>query len=146
MSMGNSKTKKIIVDGKSKMDRTPAKPLNLFVKAKLLDTLRRNDISIKIFRRAGDDTYTVTDAKGDELFSFDNAWDCGYYNISVGNIIVAEMDWFESDNYTNKYQQDMFDVLKAIQDKQNELRLIKESKQALTAEEIRALKALELQR
>ena len=133
-------------NGKLKMDRMPGKPLNPYIKARLLDTLKRNDINIEVSRRAGDDTYTIKDSKGTILFSFDNAWDCGYYNITVGNLIVAEMDWFENDNHTNKYQQDMFDVLNAITKQQKEMRLIKEGKQTLTPEEIHALKILEWQR
>ena len=83
------------------------------------------------------------------LFSYDNAWDYGYYKITVANsqpnaqpVVVAEMDWFENDQYTNPQQQDIFDIFKALQSKSAELRKIEEGRKNLTEAELQALKSL----
>lgn len=150
MSMGNAKKETVFYNGKERTSRIPQKPLNPIVKATLLTTLKRNDIKITRKATPGDDIYTVTDAAGKMLFSYGNAWDYGYYRIYVANqnqgaepIMVAEMDWYEGDGYTNPQQQDIFDIAHAMQEKSRELDRINEAQNSLTPEEIMALKTLE---
>ena len=96
--MGNSESKKIMVNGREVIDRTPAKKLNPHVKAQLLTTLKRDDIVIETKRAPGSDTFYIKDITTDKrLFSFDCAWDYGYYSITIGDTIFAEMDWLEND-------------------------------------------------
>lgn len=154
MSMGKAK-KETVVDaaGNKRTSRIPQKPLNQFIKAALLTLLKRDDISIKDDIRAGSNTITVRDSKGKYLFSYDNAWDYGYYRIFMANpkegaepLLVAEMDWYENDLYTNPQQQDVFDVFKALNKKRDELQSIEKARNALTPEEVQALKALGMAR
>ena len=144
MAMGQSEAKKITVNGREVTDRTPAKKLNPFVKAKLLAILERKDIFITQDVRAGDNTYTVhnKDAKGPVFFVVLNAWDYGYYSISINNTIVAEMDWYENDGNTNKDQKDIFDVLEATHKKLQGQSYISEAEKQLTKQEMAALEYL----
>lgn len=154
MSMGNAKKETVVgADGKKRTSRIPQKPLNQFIKAALLTLLKRDDISIKDDVRAGSNTITVLDSKGKYLFSYDNAWDYGYYRIFMANpkegaepLLVAEMDWYENDLYTNPQQQDIFDVFKALNKKRDELQSIEKARNALTPEEVKALQALGMAR
>lgn len=142
--MGNSESKKIMVNGREVIDRTPAKKLNPYIKAQLLTTLKRDDIVIETKRAPGSDTFYIKDITTDKrLFSFDCAWDYGYYSITIGGTTFAEMDWFENDGNTNKEQQDIFDVLKAIQKKQTEMHEIAQGFQRLTPQERVALQILD---
>lgn len=154
MSMGKAKKETVVgADGNKRTSRIPQKPLNQFIKAALLTLLKRDDISIKDDIRAGSNTITVRDSNGKYLFSYDNAWDYGYYRIFMANpkegaepLLVAEMDWYENDLYTNPQQQDVFDVFKALNKKRDELQSIEKARNALTPEEVQALKALGMAR
>ncbi|MFQ6739683.1 MAG: hypothetical protein ACLRFJ_03390 [Alphaproteobacteria bacterium] len=154
MNMGNAKKETVVdANGNKRTSRIPQKPLNQFVKAALLTLLKRDDISIKNDISAGSNTITVLDSNGKYLFSYDNAWDYGYYCIFVANpkegakpLLVAEMDWYESDSYTNPQQQDIFDVFKALNKKRDELQSIEKARQDLTPEEVQALQALGMSR
>ena len=145
MSMGDSAISKFEVKGRMITNRTPSKLLNPYIKAQLLATLKRGDIVIETKRAPGSDTYYIKDQTDKKLFSFDCAWDYGYYNITLGGsgMTVAEMDWFENDGHTNKEQQDIFDVLNAINAKQKELHEIQLGWQRLTPQERVALSVLD---
>lgn len=143
MSMGDSKATKLEVKGRMVTNRTPSKVLNPYIKAQLLATLKRSDIVIHEKRVPGSDTFYIEDTNEKRLFSFDCAWDYGYYSIILGDVMVAETDWYESDDYTNKEQQDIFDILNAIQAKQKEQREIAQGWQHLTIQERKALQILE---
>ena len=136
MSMGASKTTKIQVNGRTVTNREPSKKLNPLVKASLITTLKRNDIVIEEKASAGSTTMYIKDKSGKVLFSYDNAWDYGYYNIVVNGTMVAEMDWFENDDHTNQAQQDIFDIF-------NEVTKRYKAQQALTNADVMALKFLE---
>lgn len=144
MSMGQSKSERFKDQhGIVRVNRTPVKPLNLFVKASLLLTLNRDDIFVRENRRPGSDEYTAVDANGEEKFRFDNAWDYGYYVIYSGTgAILAEMDWYENDGNTNKQQQDIFDVLNKMIAKAGETQRIEEGRRNLTQEEFDALQSM----
>ena len=143
MSMGQSKTERFKDQyGNTLVNRTPVKVLNPFVKANLLLTLKRDDVFATWFRSPGSDMYYVKDASGKQLFTFDNAWDYGYYIIQAGDKVLAEMDWFEDDGHTNKEQQDIFDVLKAVMDKFEETERIEEGRRNLTQDEAQALQSM----
>ena len=142
--MNESKVEKIMVNGTQVNNRIPAKKLNPFIKAQLLTTLKRDDIVIETKHSPGSDDYYVKDNSNKVLFSFDNGWDYGFYSITLGGTVVAAMDWFENDNYTNADQQSIFDVLKAIQTKAHEQSVIEKAKRTLTPEEIAALAILEV--
>jgi len=150
MTMGRAKIEQVLDSkGMMRQSRIPQKPLNLYIKGALLAILERNDIKIKSTNHAGSSVFTVTDSKGKYLFSYDNAWDYGYYRIFMANskaegepILVAEMDWYENDGYTNKQQQDIFDVFEAIKVKAAKLDEIEAARQSLTAEEVLALQAM----
>lgn len=150
MSMGNAKIEKVIdKNGNERTSRIPQKPLNKFMKSQLLTVLKRDDITIETKADAGSREYRILDKDGKLLFLYDNVWDYGYYYISVPNpeagkgpIIVAEMDWFENDSYTNPQQQDIFDIFHAIGDREIELRKIAEARKNLTESEMLALKSL----
>lgn len=154
MSMGGAKIEKVMdSDGVQRNSRIPQKPLNKYIKATLLTLLKRDDIKINDDIRAGSNTATVTDSKGKYLFSYDNAWDYGYYRIFMANpkegaepILVAEMDWYENDLYTNSQQQDVFDVFHALNEKRDELQAIEKARNDLTPEEVQALQALGITR
>lgn len=140
-------------DGNKRTSRIPQKPLNQFIKAALLTLLKRDDISIKDDIRAGSNTITVLDLNGKYLFSYDNVWDYSYYRIFMANpkegaepLLVAEMDWYENDLYTNPQQQDVFDVFKALNKKRDELQSIEKARKDLTPEEVQALQALGMAR
>jgi hypothetical protein len=148
MSMGQAKATSL---GNGKTNRIPQKPLNKFVKAQLLATLKRDDIKITFKAEPGVTTTTVSDSMGNPLFVYENAWDYGYYNIQVPDsktkgdtIMIAEMDWYESDDNTNTQQQDIFDISKALETRRHELETIEEDRKNLTPEEIQALKVLGL--
>lgn len=148
MSMGDAKVETL---SNNKRSRIPQKPLNKFIKAQLLATLKRDDITIETKPDWGRHDTLVKDTKGKTLFGYHCAGDYGYYNIWVPapkagaeNIVVAEMDWFENDNYTNPQQQDIFDVFDATDAKSRELEAIKKDRESLTPEEIQALKTLGL--
>jgi len=150
MSMGNAK-QEIVTDanGKKRTSRIPQKPLNPYIKSALLTLLERKDISIKYDMRPASTVISVLDSKGKLLFSYDNAWDYGYYCIFMANpkegekpLLVAEMDWYESDFYTNPQQQDIFDVFNALNKKHEELQSIEKARKDLTPEEVQALQAL----
>lgn len=150
MSMGDAKIQKITdVNGNERTSRIPQKALNPFIKSKLLTLLKRDDITIETVNEPGSTELIVRDEGGKMLFSYDNAWDYGYYKIAVANsqpnaqpVVVAEMDWFENDQYTNPQQQDIFDIFKALQSKSAELRKIEEGRKNLTEAELQALKSL----
>ena len=142
--MGESKAQKRTINGRTVTDRTPAKKLNPFVKSKLLATLKRDDITIEKNQDWGSDTYIVKDSKATVLFSYHNVWDYGYYYITVGNIVIAETDWFENDGHTNAEQQSIFDIFNAITEKYRELQLIKDAAKVLTPDEIKALELLNM--
>lgn len=161
MSLGDAKIEKVKdSNGQQRNSRIPQKPLNKYIKAALLTLLKRDDIKIKDDVQAGSNVATITDLKGKYLFSYDNAWDYGWYRIFMANpkegakpILVAEMDWYENDGYTNPQQQDVFDIFNAInrkrvelREKQDEMLAIEKSRKDLTPEEIQALKALGIAR
>jgi hypothetical protein len=137
MSMGDSKAQEVNIDGRVCIKRTPAKKLSASTKAKILRILQRNDINVGVKQlMTRSETYYVKDAAGNKLLVVGDAYRRGYYNIILDGVVVAEMDWFESDGMTTKEQQDIFDVLKAVQKKEN-LTRIKDYK---TLDEIRAWK------
>lgn len=144
--------------GNTYIDRVPEKKLNPFVKAKLLATLKRDDITIDSDNYAGSNVWTVSDKKG-KIFWYDNGWDYGTYRIFTPNptkkdskpICIAEMDWYENDGHTNPDQQNIFDIFNTIVRRQKELEAAKandqtkkleEARASLTAEEVLALQAL----
>lgn len=148
MSMGQAKATSL---GNGKTNRIPQKPLNKFVKAQLLATLKRDDIKITFKAEPGVTTTTVSDSKGNPLFIYENAWDYGYYNIQVPDstakgktIMIAEMDWYESDDNTNTQQQDIFNIADALHARRLELEAIEKDRENLTPEDIQALKVLGL--
>lgn len=61
-------------------------------------------------------------------------------------ILVAEMDWYENDLYTNSQQQDVFDIFHALNEKRDELQDIEKARNDLTPEEVQALQALGITR
>ena len=143
--------------GNTYINRVPKKKLNPFVKAKLLATLKRDDIIIDPKLRAGSNTWVVKDSKGKLLFSYENGWDYGYYYIEAQNpntkenVKVAEMDWYENDGHTNAEQQDIFDIFNKVVSRQKELEAAKANNQAqkleqarkeLTADEVFVLQGL----
>ena len=145
--MGQSKTKKIVVNGREVIDRTPAKKLNPYIKAQLLTTLKRDDIVIEMeFPQEGYITYYIKDGTtGKRLFSFDSVWDPAYCSITIGGITVAVADQFTKNGYVTEAQQDVLDVLKAILAKQKELLdipQIQQGFQRLTPQERVALQVL----
>lgn len=153
MTAGKAKIEKVVdSDGVQRNSRIPQKPLNQFIKGALLAVLKRNDIKIKDNVRAGSNVLTVEDLDGNYLFSYDNAWDYGYYRIFMVNpkqaepILVAEMDWYENDLYTNSQQRDIFDIFDALNDKKVELDELENARKKLTPEEQQALKALGISR
>lgn len=136
-------------DGSTYITREVKKKLNPFVKAKLLATLKRDDIDVQIDTRAASNDWKVIDSKGKKLFWYENAWDYGYYRIFAANpdmakepICVAEMDWFENDGHTSPDQQDIFDIFDALKAKKAQLEEIEKGRQNLTYEEVMALQAL----
>ena len=127
-----------MLTNESRLNHPTVKPLNPYTRERLLATLRRNDINIDIRVRPRAKTYTIKDSKGLKLFSFDDAWGYGSYQIiTIGNTIVA---------YANKHRPDIFGILQAILKKRAEIHIVKEGKHALSPEERRALKVLEWQR
>lgn len=150
MTGGDAKVETIVdANGTKRISRIPQKPLNKLIKAALLTLLKRDDISIKDDIRASGNTFTVLDQNGKYLFSYHDAWDYGYYTISMANpnegaepLLVAEMDWRENDLYTNPQQQDVFDVFEALKKRRDELRSIEKAREDLTPEEVQALQAL----
>ena len=148
MSMGQAEANDL---GNGRTNRIPQKPLNKFVKAQLFATLKRDDIKITFNAEPGVTTTTVSDSKGNPLFIYENAWDYGYYNIQVPDpknkgqtIMIAEMDWYESDDNTNPQQQDIFNIADALHARRLELEAIEKDRENLTPEEIQALKVLGL--
>ena len=147
---GNARAEQFVdAAGRTHINRIPQKPLNKYIKATLLTWLRRDDISIKNEIYASGNTLTVFDSNGKYLFSYDNAWDYGYYCIHMASskeveepLLVAEMDWYENDLNTNSLQQDVFDVFDALDKKWKELQAIEEDRKSLTQDEIDALNAL----
>ncbi|MBR1380584.1 MAG: hypothetical protein IJ560_03265 [Alphaproteobacteria bacterium] len=153
MGMGDAKQETVVdINGKH-ISRIPQKPLNRYIKATLLTLLKRDDIKIKVNSEPGSSTVTVTDSNDKFLFAYDNAWDYGYYRIFMANpkegaepILVAEMDWYERDGYTNYQQQDIFDVSDALGAKLRQLEFIESARNNLTPEEIQAIQALGIAR
>lgn len=154
MSMGQAKVTRL-EDGR--VNRIPQKPLNGFVKAKILAYLKRDDINIKsVARSMGANAWEVTDAAGKYVMSYENAWDYGYYYIEMANpkvegqrIVVAEMDWYESDNNTNPQQYEIFDMGNEMEKRAVELKKQRETsvdleaeRKKMTSDEILALKTL----
>ncbi len=143
--------------GHTYVDRVPTKKLNPFVKAQLLATLKRDDITIEEKPDWGATHWSVKDSNVALLFTYENAWDYGYYYIEVpsqktkNNIKVAEMNWYEADNHTNPDQKDIFDIGNALAERKKELekaktanqsKKLEEARQNLTAEEVLALQTL----
>lgn len=154
MSMGQAKVTKL-ADGRT--NRIPQKPLNGFVKAKILSYLKRDDINIKpVTRSMGANAWEVTDMAGEYVMSYENAWDYGYYYIEMANpaqkgqrIVVAEMDWYEADNNTNPQQQEIFNISNEMEKRAEELKKLRANsvdleaeRKKLTPDEILALKTL----
>ena len=154
MSMGQAKVIEL-ADGRK--NRIPQKPLNGFVKAKILAYLKRDDIDIKpVTRSMGATAWEVKDGAGKYVMSYENAWDYGYYYIEMANpkvegqrIVVAEMDWYENDNNTNPQQREIFNISHEMEKRAEELNKLRENsvdleteRKKMTPDEILALQAL----
>ena len=138
MTMGKAKITRL---NEHEVNREPQQPLNAFIKGNLLMLLKRDDVFVALKRSPGSDLYIVKDFEGTELFRADNAWDYGYYVISAKDVVLAEMDWYENDNHTNRAQQDIFDVLHAVGNKYQETRGIEEARKNMSPAEARLVQA-----
>ena len=143
MSMGQAKVIREWKDafGNRKVERAPIVPLNLAIKQAIIQMVKRPD-SLVDFRIGSGDNESIVKCANGTVIKYTNAWDYGWYCLSVNGEIVGEIDCYEGDNYTSKQQQDIFDVANVIREQRSKQEDLEAARKQLSEKEQKILSAL----
>ncbi len=93
--------------------------MNQYLKSVILDTIKKNNISL--WADWGSQIYTIKDKDNKELMTVVNAWDYGQYSLIVNQKTVLGVKWYENDNLPpTQDQADIFEIIRACNNKYKE--------------------------